>query len=249
MTPPPAVNGSGADRSPEVVHTPGPLGPEARIDLGRSGRIDLPEAVYCLHKTVDQCVTVVETMLAEGSDAVIATRATEAQQAALAALDPQAASGSTLVWRPRPPTGATVAVVAAGTSDLGVADECRLTLEAMGHTVAQVVDVGVAGLHRLLAVLDELAGAEVIVAVAGMEGALPTVLGGLVAQPIVAVPTSVGYGTAAEGRTALASMLTSCSPGLAVVGIDNGYGAACATHRILGAVARGAERRHPDRPE
>jgi NCAIR mutase (PurE)-related protein len=209
------------------------MGPDARIDLDRSDRIDLPEAVYCSAKTVEQCVAIVTSMLADGTDAVIATRATADQRAALRALGPSDEAAGALMWRPRPATGAVAAVVAAGTSDLPVAEECRLTLEAMGHTVDSSVDVGVAGLHRLLDVVPSLASADVIVAVAGMEGALPTVLGGLVAQPLIAVPTSVGYGTAFDGWTALASMMTSCAPGVAVVGIDNGYGAACAAHRIL----------------
>ncbi len=207
--------------------------PDARLDFERTDRIDLPEAVYGASKTVEQCLDITRTMLAKGSDAVIVTRTTEEQRAALDALSPEASAAGTLVWRPRPATGAVAAVVAAGTSDVPVAEECRLTLEAMGHTVELSVDVGVAGLHRLLDVVPSLAETDVIVAVAGMEGALPTVLGGLVAQPLIAVPTSVGYGTAFEGMTALAGMMTSCAPGVAVVGIDNGYGAACAAHRIL----------------
>ncbi len=212
------------------------MAPEARLDLDRSSRIGLPEAVYCRSKTASQCLDIVRSMLADGNDAVIATRATEDQQLALAELGPAAHAGSTMTWRPRSPTGVSAAVVAAGTSDLAVAEECRLTLEAMGHGVESIVDVGVAGLQRLLDVLPSIRSADVIVAVAGMEGALPTVLGGLVAQPLIAVPTSVGYGTAFEGQTALASMMTSCAPGISVVGIDNGYGAACAAHRILGAL-------------
>ena len=214
---------------------------EARIDLDRTRRVDLPEAVYCHHKTTRQCVAIVTEMLAGGSDAVIATRTTPEQFEALHALrpPPNEAAGSTLTWRHRPTTGRRAAVVAAGTSDLPVATECRLTLEALGHEVDAVTDVGVAGLHRLLTALPEFADAEVLVAIAGMEGALPTVLAGLVAQPLIAVPTSVGYGTAFEGQTALLSMMTSCAPGIAVVGIDNGYGAACAAHRILGALGGG----------
>ncbi len=213
-------------------------GPDARLDFGRSKRIDMPEAVYCLSKTTEQCVEIVRSMLADGEDAVIATRATEEQQAALGQLQPTEAVGSTLTWRHRGPTGARAAVIAAGTSDLPVAQECRLTLEAMGHEVELIVDVGVAGLQRLLDVLPEIEAADAVVGVAGMEGALPTVLGGLIAQPLIAVPTSVGYGTAFEGQTALASMMTSCAPGISVVGIDNGYGAACATHRILRSLQR-----------
>ncbi len=177
-------------------------------------------------------------MLADGDDAVLATRTTPEQHQALRQLEPDAESATTLSWRHRPATGHRVAVVAAGTSDLPVADETRITLESLGHQVDLVTDVGVAGLHRLLAVLPELDDAEVLIALAGMEGALPTVLAGLVPQPLIAVPTSVGYGTAFEGQTALMSMLTSCAPGIAVVGIDNGSGAACAAHRILGPGSR-----------
>lgn len=204
-----------------------------RLDLDRSRRIDLPEAVYCQGKTTDHCVAAVSELLATGSDAVLATRPTPEQRAALTVLNPTAASDTVLSWRHRRPSGRRAAIVAAGTSDLAVAKECRLTLAALGHEVALIADVGVAGLHRLLAVVPDLQSAEVVVAVAGMEGALPTVLAGLVAQPMIAVPTSVGYGTAFGGQTALLSMMTSCAPGVAVVGIDNGYGAACAAHRIL----------------
>ena len=219
---------------------------EARLDLGRSRRIDLPEAVYCHHKTVEQCVSIVAEMLTAGDDAVIATRTTPEQHEALLAIEQAAtaAATSTLTWRHRSPTGRRAAVVAAGTSDLPVADECRLTLEALGHHVDVVTDVGVAGVHRLLDALPEFADAELVVAVAGMEGALPTVLAGLLPQPIIAVPTSVGYGTAFEGQTALLSMMTSCAPGIAVVGIDNGYGAACAAHRTLSALGRGTVDNH-----
>ena len=213
------------------------MSPDARLDFDRSKRINLPEAVYCLSKTTEQCVDIVSTMLAEGNDAVIATRATDEQTAALAKLDPHEQFGSTLIWRPRSPSGATATVIAAGTSDIPVAQEAKLTLTALGHQVDLIVDVGVAGLQRLLDVLPELEGSQAVIAVAGMEGALPTVLGGLIASPLIAIPTSVGYGTAFEGQTALASMMTSCAPGISVVGIDNGYGAACAAHRILGQLA------------
>ncbi len=204
----------------------------SRLDLDRSRRIDLPEAVFCAGKTTDQCVEIVERFLSAGDDAVIATRATPDQVRALEALAPDASANGTLTWRPRNDSGLTVGVVAAGTSDLPVADECSLTLAAMGHQTIAVNDVGVAGLHRLLDALPEFDSVDVIVALAGMEGALPTVLAGLVAQPIIAVPTSVGYGTAFDGATALLSMMASCAPGISVVGIDNGYGAACAAHRL-----------------
>lgn len=207
----------------------------ARLDMGRTERIGLPEAVYCSGKTTDQCVAIVETMLATGTDSVLATRCTPEQHRTLAErLSPDAEGGGSLLWRPRRSTGHRVGVVSAGTSDLPVAEECRLTLVGLGHSVDLVTDVGVAGLERLTAALPTIRAFDVLVAIAGMEGALPTVLAGLVAQPIVAVPTSVGYGTSFEGVTALLSMLSSCAPGIAVVGIDNGYGAACAVHRILG---------------
>ena len=210
----------------------------ARLDLDRARRIDIPEAVYCAGKTTDQSVAIVERMLSAGEDAVLATRTTEEQRVALRHVaEPDAVGGSSLLWRPRADTGRTIAVVSAGTSDLAVAEECRLTLIGFGHRAELITDVGVAGLHRLTEALPEIERHEVIVAIAGMEGALPTVLAGLVRQPIVAVPTSVGYGTSFEGVTALLSMMSSCSPGVSVVGIDNGYGAACAVHRILGAAS------------
>ncbi len=199
----------------------------------------MPEAVYCAGKTVDQCVHIVSELLdldrsgLDRGDAIVATRADPDQRHALLALDPSAWSGSTLTWRHRLPTSFTVAIVAAGTSDLPVAEEARLTLEAYGHRTMQRTDVGVAGLHRLIGILPDLEAADLIVAIAGMEGALPTVLAGLVSQPIVAIPTSVGYGTSFGGATALLSMLASCAPGIAAVGIDNGFGAACVAHRML----------------
>ncbi len=218
--------------------------PIARLDVSRSTRINMPEAVYCQAKTAEQCEAIVSTFLANSSDAVIATRVGPDQQSGLIRLNPDAVDGvkgapyATFTWRSRTTTGMRVALLAAGTSDIPVATECRLTLEALGHQVDTFTDVGVAGLQRLTSVLPELEQSHAIVAVAGMEGALPTVLAGLIAQPIVAVPTSAGYGTSFEGQTALLSMMASCAPGIAVVGIDNGYGAASATHRILTAVAR-----------
>lgn len=212
----------------------------ARIDLDRARRIDIPEAVYCAGKTTEQSVAIVERMLAAGTDAVLASRTTREQRAALTSVAPPDATGGTsMLWRPRAASGRTVGVVSAGTSDLAVAEECRLTLRAFGHDAELITDVGVAGLHRLQAALPEIEAHDVIVAIAGMEGALPTVLAGLVRQPIVAVPTSVGYGTSFEGVTALLSMMSSCSPGVSVVGIDNGYGAACAVHRVLGVTPTG----------
>ena len=206
-----------------------------RLDLGRSERLGLPEAVYCAGKTVQQCVDIVASFLANGEDAVIATRATDEQQTALAELAPHAHVGTTLTWRHRASTGRSASVVSAGTSDLPVADEVRLVLTAMGHDAVALTDVGVAGLHRLTDALPEIMANDIVVALAGFEGALPTVLAGLIPHPIIAIPTSVGYGTAFEGMTALHSMMASCAPGITLVGIDNGYGAACAAHRFLSA--------------
>ncbi|HVF58386.1 MAG TPA: nickel pincer cofactor biosynthesis protein LarB, partial [Thermoanaerobaculia bacterium] len=138
---------------------------------------------------------------------------------------------------PHEESGARAAVVAAGTSDLGVAEEAAVCLSWFGHTVARRFDVGIAGLHRLLDAVPDLRLAGVIVAVAGMDGALPTLVAGLVAAPVVAVPTSVGYGTGFRGLAALLTMLNACAPGLGVVNIDNGYGAAVLAHRILRAQA------------
>lgn len=213
--------------------TPENESPEARLDLDRSQRINLPEAVYCAGKTVAQCLAIVEQFLQEGSDAVVATRATKEQQLALLDLKPDAHVAGTLTWRHRPSTGAGVSMAAAGTSDLPVVREAQLTLAALGHETRLITDIGVAGLHRLTNAVSEFEGADVVIAAAGFEGALPTVLAGLIPQPLIAIPTSVGYGSSFEGITALLGMLSSCAPGISVVGIDNGYGAACAAHRIL----------------
>lgn len=229
---------SGSTPAADLGSTPSPDLGHARLDLDRSRRINLPEAVFCSGKTVDQCVEIVQRFLADSNDAVIATRATPEQAEALTALGPMAHSDGTFTWRHRPSTGFRVALAAAGTSDLPVADECRLTLAALGHDTVLSTDIGVAGLHRLIDALPELTEPELIIAFAGMEGALPTVLAGLVSQPIIAVPTSVGYGASFDGATALLGMMASCSPGITVVGIDNGYGAACAAHRIAGPSAR-----------
>tara|TARA_B110000014_G_C20115006_1_gene588597 strand:+ start:953 stop:1615 length:663 start_codon:yes stop_codon:yes gene_type:complete len=206
---------------------------EIRLDSDRTRRINIPEAIYCEGKTTEQCLQAVNEMLTNEnfSDAIIATRANPEQFSALSELDPTLALGSTLSWRHRPAQEFTIGIVSAGTSDLPVANECKLTLEALGHSTFNVTDVGVSGLHRLTGALPEIVQADILVAIAGMEGSMPTVLAGLVPHPIVAVPTSSGYGSSFEGITALLSMLASCAQGIAVVGIDNGFGAACAAHR------------------
>ena len=207
--------------------------PDLRLDVERSQRIGMPEAVLCEFKSVEQTTAAVQGLLETG-DAVVATRVTEAQRPELDALEPTIVDLTTMAWNPRPATGRSVAIVSAGTSDVPVASEAAVTLAALGHEVRRVTDVGVAGLHRLQSAIPEFEQADVIIAIAGMEGALPTVLAGLTGMPIIAVPTSVGYGTAFDGITALLTMMASCAPGISVVGIDNGYGAACAAHRILG---------------
>tara|TARA_B100000902_G_scaffold385001_1_gene425829 strand:- start:1212 stop:1874 length:663 start_codon:yes stop_codon:yes gene_type:complete len=206
---------------------------EIRLDTDRTRRINMPEAIYCEGKTTEQCVQAVSEMLDSDSltDAIIATRANQEQVTALLELGPTTVLGSTLSWRHRPAQNFTIGIVSAGTSDLPVANECKATLEALGHSTFTVTDVGVSGLHRLTEALPEIIKADIVVAIAGMEGSMPTVLAGLVPHPVIAVPTSSGYGSSLEGITAFLSMTASCAQGIAVVGIDNGFGAACAAHR------------------
>jgi NCAIR mutase (PurE)-related protein len=157
----------------------------------------------------------------------------EQAAAALGAHPDGVAHGRTLVWQPAAPRPERIVVCTAGTADLPVADECAAVLEAHGIEPIRITDAGVAGIHRLLADADVLAAADAVVVVAGMEGALASVVGGLTGAPVVAVPTSVGYGAGLDGVTALLGMLASCAAGLTVVGIDNGYGAASAVLRML----------------
>jgi pyridinium-3,5-biscarboxylic acid mononucleotide synthase len=205
------------------------------------------EAVYGPGKTPEQCAAIVAELLAEPSASpVILTRASPTQvEAALAAnpggtaaphLDDRSVKRgalATLTWRPAPEREGAVQVVTAGTADLAVADECQATLVAQGFRPTLLADCGVAGVHRLLAESDELAAADAIVVVAGMEGALASIVAGVTAAPVIAVPTSAGYGTSFEGITALLAMLSSCAAGVVVVGIDNGFGAATAVARLL----------------
>lgn len=206
----------------------------ARVDHHRAMRQGLPEAVYGPGKAPEQCAGIVAELLANGTGPVVLTRVSAEQAAAALDANPGGqAHGTTLVWRPRPAARSERIVLAtAGTADLPVADECAAVLAAHGFTATRVTDAGVAGLHRLLPHVDELAGADVVVVVAGMEGALASVVGGLTAAPVVAVPTSVGYGASFGGVTALLAMLASCASGVTVVGIDNGFGAACAVARL-----------------
>jgi len=207
----------------------------ARVDLHRSLRHGVPEAVFCQGKTPAQVLAIVER-LAQVHDNILATRAAPDVIAALEASGLPVrvhADAKLVVVRPQPVEGVgLILVVSAGTSDVPVAEEAAVTAEAMGNRVERLFDCGVAGLHRLVPHLDRLNEANAIVAVAGMEGALPSVIGGLVDRPVIAVPTSVGYGASFGGVAALLAMLNSCAPGISVVNIDNGYGAAAQANQI-----------------
>jgi NCAIR mutase (PurE)-related protein len=206
----------------------------ARVDHHRALRQGVPEAVYGPGKAPAHAAAIVTELLDGGASPVLLTRATDEQaDAALAANPGGIRHGRTVVWRPAAPRPERVVVCTAGTADLPVAEECVAVLQAHGVEPVRLTDAGVAGVHRLLADVDVLTSAEVVVVVAGMEGALASLVGGLTAAPVVAVPTSVGYGAALEGVTALLAMLSSCAAGLTVVGIDNGYGAAAAVLRML----------------
>lgn len=210
----------------------------AKVDHHRTLRLGFPEVVLGQGKTAAQIVGIARRLIEAGENVLI-TRVSEGLAAEVHAELPElryAPLARVLTHEHRPiilGTSASVAVVTAGTSDIPVAEEALETLRMCGVPAERVFDVGVAGLHRLLARLDVLSAAPAAIVVAGMEGALPSVIGGLVGTPIVAVPTSVGYGTALSGLTALFGMLTSCASGVTVVNIDNGFGAAAAVVRML----------------
>lgn len=209
---------------------------DALVDHHRLLRQGMPEAVYGPGKSPEQCARIVTELLTNGSGAVLLTRASVDQVKAVeAANGPALVRGPTVAYRlPEPWRAGRALVVTAGTADGPVADECTTTLCAQGFAPDRLDDVGVAGLHRLLAHLDRVTSADAVVVLAGMEGALASVIGGMTAAPVVAVPTSVGYGTSLGGITALLAMHASCASGVTVVGIDNGFGAACAVARMLG---------------
>ncbi|WP_109773788.1 nickel pincer cofactor biosynthesis protein LarB [Quadrisphaera granulorum] len=202
----------------------------AELDLERTARRGFPEAVYCAGKTAAQ-VGAIAAAVAERPDVTtLFSRADDDHAAAVLAALPDAAhdpAARLLAWPPQPPapTGGLVVVLAAGTSDLPVAREAHLTARYLGRPSELVVDVGVAGLHRVLSKLELLRRARVAVVAAGMDGALPSVVAGLVSAPVIGLPTSVGYGAAFGGVAALLTMLNACAPGVSVVNIDNGYGA------------------------
>ncbi|HEV8309274.1 MAG TPA: nickel pincer cofactor biosynthesis protein LarB [Methylomirabilota bacterium] len=207
----------------------------AKLDTHRAMRSGMPETVFCEGKTSEQVIRILSRLIQEHRN-VLATRASAAMHGAARAAGLPCAyhpEARLLVARPEPVDGVgLVAVVSAGTSDLAVAEEAALTAEVRGNRVERIYDAGVAGLHRLLEHHPLLLEANAIVVVAGMEGALPSVVGGLVDRPVIAVPTSVGYGVSLGGFAALLTMLASCVPGVAVVNIDNGFGAACLADRI-----------------
>ena len=218
-------------------HFPTEQLPFAQLDHHRALRQGTPEVVFCQGKTVEQVVAICERLDAAGGG-FFGTRASEAQAEALVARFPGMRwnpLGRTVLLKrgtPAAPPG-TVLIACAGTSDLPVAEEAADTADALGLGVARLSDVGVAGIHRLLNSGEALRSADVLIVVAGMEGALPSVVGGLVDKPVIAVPTSVGYGASFGGLAALLAMLNSCAAGVTVVNIDNGFGAAMAAGRIL----------------
>lgn len=214
--------------------------PFAQIDHHRALRNGFPEVVFGEGKTVEQATTICERIAAHG-DGFLVTRASPELREALVARFAGAESnalGRTVLLRGAARVARadarTVLVITAGTGDLPVAEEAAVTLDALGCSVARLVDVGVAGIHRLLSQQGALAEAGVVIVVAGMDGALPSVVGGLVRVPVIAVPTSIGYGASFHGLAALLTMLNSCAAGVTVCNIDNGFGAAMAAARILG---------------
>jgi len=218
-----------ADRDWQAPPALTDLAGTAELDHDRAARRGYPEAVYCESKTAEQVRAIAAAVRERGTPTLFTRAAPEHVHAVLAELPDAGHDGLArlVMWPPTAPepTGGFVVVAAAGTSDLPVAREALLVATHLGRRAELVIDVGVAGLHRVLGRLDLLRSADVIVVVAGMDGALPSVVGGLVRVPVIAVPTSVGYGAAFEGLAALLTMLNSCAPGVAVVNIDNGYGA------------------------
>lgn len=201
----------------------------ARVDHHREKRCGFPEVIFCQGKTPEQVARISQSLVGAGSN-LLATRAREPHYQAVKKIYPEAEwhpdSGVITLKRSEPPRPkGFILVICAGTSDIPVAEEARLTADIMGNEVKPIYDVGVAGIHRLLAYHEELADASALIVVAGMEGALASVVGGLVAKPVIAVPTSVGYGASFNGLAPLLTMLNSCAAGVTVVNIDNGFGA------------------------
>ena len=210
--------------------------PFARIDHHRELRQGWPEAIFGEGKTEEQVLAISESIVKSGNN-LLATRLSPEKFALLEGKIPNVryneAGRIAVAMQHDPPAGLKVALLTAGTSDIPVAEEAAETLGALGHNADRVYDVGVAGIHRLFAEGDRIARAAAVIVFAGMEGALLSVVAGICAAPVIGVPTSIGYGTSLGGLTALFGMLNSCASGVSVVNIDNGFGAACAVHRIL----------------
>ncbi len=225
-----------ADREIEITGENGKT--FANLDIDRELRCGSPEAILALGKTPKETITIAESLVKEAGYVLI-TKAGIETMAAIRVRWPNARcsphGGTALIGRyaSRGSRQGTAAILAAGTSDLGIAEEAGMTLDSLGIDNISYTDVGVAGLHRLLNRLEEIKKADVAIVIAGMEGALASVVAGLVSMPIVAVPTSVGYGASFSGVSALLGMLNSCAPGISVVNIDNGFGAAIVASRIL----------------
>lgn len=208
----------------------------AKIDLHRESRCGFPEVVYCEGKTTEQAVEILRLLHGKAEGNVLATRCPEETAEAVRKIIPEAEyhplAKTLSIYKKEKEGKGNIAVVSAGTSDLPVAEEAAVTAEIMGNHVSRIYDVGVAGIHRLLAHRDFLEEARVLIVVAGMDGALPSVVGGLIKKPLIAVPTDIGYGASFHGLAALLAMLNSCASGVTVVNINNGFGAACAASRI-----------------
>ena len=210
----------------------------ARLDGDRAARTGEPETIFCQGKTPAQVAEILLQLLQmHPEENIMGTRANEAAYLAARELVPDVCYDEMArvlyVRRTDETDGRSVAVVSAGTADMPVAEEAALCASLLGHDVVRIYDVGVAGVHRLLAHEETIRACDVVIVVAGMEGALASVVGGLVASPVIAVPTSVGYGSSFEGLAALLAMLNSCANGVGVVNIDNGFGAACLADKIL----------------
>ena len=210
----------------------------ARLDGDRAARTGEPETIFCQGKTPAQVAEILQQLLQmHPEENILGTRANEAAYLAAKELVPDVCYDEMArvlyVRRTDETDGRSVAVISAGTADMPVAEEAALCASLFGHDVVRIYDVGVAGVHRLLAHEETIRACDVVIVVAGMEGALASVVGGLVASPVIAVPTSVGYGSSFEGLAALLAMLNSCANGVGVVNIDNGFGAACLADKIL----------------
>lgn len=226
------------DAVQQLIKLPAENLTDACIDHQRHVRTGIPEVIYGASKTVEQIIVIAEAMLKRNGP-VLATRVDSAKAEKITQRLPtlhyqensQILFGNQAEVDPTKYRGNTL-ILTAGTSDIPVAEEARLTLRSLGHPVEKLYDVGVAGLHRLLGQKDKLDDASTVIVVAGMEGALPSVVAGLISAPVIAVPTSVGYGASFGGIAALLGMLNTCAPGVAVVNIDNGFGAACMADAI-----------------